>query len=159
MTKRFSENLSPTYKRRNRALISLFEKAEMKVSLLGDLRKPNMIHEDTDGNVFQLAIYVKNFDIYVKENLYDQDHFAIFSLDDSEDKLAEFIELMESSNQEKVYRIVYGELYYSGLKRDYSSGENYPVFSKQFPKIYYTTDKAIEESYSLRMLGYKTEFE
>ena len=123
MTKRFSENLSPTYKRRNRALISLFEKAEMKVSLLGDLRKPNMIHED------------------------------------SEDKLAEFIELMESSNQEKVYRIVYGELYYSGLKRDYSSGENYPVFSKQFPKIYYTTDKAIEESYSLRMLGYKTEFE
>jgi len=159
MKKRFNENLSPTYKRRNNTLLSLFEKAGMKVSLLGDLRKPNMIYEDTDGNVFQLAIYVKNFDLYIKENLYDQDHFAIFSLDDAEEKLTEFIQLMESSNKEKVFRIIYGDLYYAGSKRDSNSGESYPVFSKQFPKIYYTTDKAIEESYSLRMLGYETEFE
>ena len=159
MKKRFNEALSPTYKRRNNTLLSLFEKAEMKVTLLGDLRKPNMIYEDAAGDVYQLAMYIKNFDLYIKESLYDRDHFAVFSLDDFEERLIDFTKLVQTSNQEKVFRIKYGDLFYAGSKRDSNSGESFPVFSKQFPKIYYTTDKAIEESYYLRGLGYETEFE
>lgn len=159
MKKRFND-LSPTYKRRNDTLLSLFERANMKVALLGDLRKPNMVYEDSNGNVFQLSMYVKNFDLHLKENLYDQNHFATFSLDDiTDERVEEFIQLCQSSDQHKVFRIKYGDLFYAGLKRDSNSKETFPVFSKQFPKIYYTSDKAIEESYYLRGLGYETQFE
>jgi len=132
----------------------------MKITLLGDLRKPNVIFEDSEGEFWQLALYVKNFDIFIKKGLYDQDWFSTFSLDDESDLgVSELLGYLKDSVSEKVYRIKHNDLFYSGLKRDSGTGETFPVFSKQFPKFYYTTNKAIEESYHLRSLGYETSFE
>ena len=155
MKRRFNE-LSPTYKRRNQLLLSLFDKFDMNVSLLGDLRKPNMIVD----NSYQLPMYVKNFDLHIKKTVYSEDYFHTFSLDDVDlITKEEFDEILDQAETEWVYKVKYHDLYYVGMKKDNSTGEYFPAFSKQFPKLYYTTDKAIEESYHLRTLGYETEYE
>lgn len=101
----------------------------------------------------------KIFDLYIKKSVYAEEHFHSFSLDDigviTHD---EFHQVFKQSKTEPVYKIKCGDMYYVGRKKDNASGEYFPVFSQHHPKVYYTSAKALEESYHLRQLGYNTEY-
>lgn len=128
----------------------------MNVSLLGDLRRPNMVVD----NSYQLPMYVKNFDLHIKKTVYAEDFFHTFSLDDVDVITKdEFFDVLDKAQTERVYKVKCHDLYYVGMKKENSTGDYFPVFSKQFPKIYYTSSKALEESYQLRTMGYETEYE
>lgn len=156
MRRNFNDGLSPTYRRRNTLLLSLFDKVGMEVSLLGDLRKPNMILDYSK----QLPMYVKNFNLHIKKTVYAEDFFHTFSLDDVDTITSdEFMEVYKKAQTEPVFKVKCDNMYYVGMKKDLASGEYFPVFSRHNPKVYYTTSKALEDSYTLRKMGYETQYE
>lgn len=131
--------------RRNKRIVKFFEKAGLKVRLIGRPDTPAIIWNES----FVLSAYAHNFYLRFTDVPHNGNIVKEYKLRvDTEVVPSEIIEILNSSTHRPVYKVQYGlsDMYLTGynfLDRDNGEGK-YPVFAKHKPKIYFTREKAEE---------------
>lgn len=150
------EDLKSLVKRRNRRLLAMFKHNGFNVRLIGDPQKPAVIWDEE----YCISGYAKNFDFYFTSQPFDGEIVKMVKLTENiTANRAEIEEALDRAEHRKVYKILLdgtSDLYlvgYNYIDPDNSVGR-YPVFAKHKPKIYFTEDKAVEISDSLKEIGY-----